>query len=493
MNDDQSKLMPKANLRKTFTDYLYNVAYQILVIILPIVTTPYVARVLGAEGVGQHAFVHTVAHYFLLFALMGVSSYGSRAIAQVRDDSDKTAYVFSGIVYLQWMLTSLMLVLYTIYVVFISGQHQLLAAIKTLYVLSAALDINWFFFGLEQFKLMATRRIVVKLITVASVFIFVRQRSDLWIYTLIMALDFVVVQGYLWFIFRKFTQLVRVPLRDTLAHLRGTALLFIPSISTYVYRSISKLLLGLITGMVALGLFEYSERVILVSLGLLQALGIVMLPKMTAFRAQNQEELGKRYLRGSMQFAMLLTVGVAFGYAAIAPEFSVVFFGPEFQAAIELMQGLSITMFFIAWANVIRMQFLIPNNLERVLIASTFGGIAMNVPASLLLIPLLGAMGAVVAGILTELTVALIQTWKVREQLEIKQYFGDSVPFLLSGLIMFIVVRLIGNHFGASISGVVIQVLSGMVVFTICTALLLLRSQSPLSHLMKRVLKKRKK
>lgn len=451
--------------RKTIKDYLYNVSYQILIIILPVITAPYVARVLGAEGVGQHAFAYTVAHYFLLFAMMGVNSYGSRSIAEVRDDRDKTATVFSGIVYLQQTLSALMLFLYALYTLVLAGGYSTLAAIQAMYVLSAAFDINWFFFGMEQFKLTAMRRIVIKLLSVICVFIFVRDRDDLWVYSLIMALDFLVAQVYLWLVIRRFTRFVKVPVKVVIAHLKGMVVLFIPSIATSIYRNLSKLLLGILVTMTAVGLFEYSEKIILMSLGLLNALSTVMLPKMTVLRAHNREDDGRRYLRGSMQFALFLASAIAFGYSAIAPEFAVVFFGVEFAQATELMQGLAVSVFFIAWANVVRMQYLIPNNLEKILMLSTFVGFGINLLLAFILIPHTGAMGAVITTVMTEFVVAFVQTVLVRKQLEIKRYLLDGLPFLLAGVVMFALVRLLGGYFGQTVHGLVIQVVVGAIVY----------------------------
>lgn len=472
-------------MNKTIKNYLYNVSYQILIIILPVVTAPHVARVLGPEGVGTFSYTHNIANYFFLLAMMGVNLYGSRSIAAIREDKPALSKTFSSIYTLQIISSFTFTTLYLLYVLLFESQYTQFALIQTLYILSAALDINWFFFGLEEFRLTVFRRIVVKLLTVAGILTFVRNSGDLWVYTLLMCLEPMIGQLYLWLHIRRYTRLVRVNLHEAFLHLKSMVLLFIPSAATVVYRSLSMIILGAMSGMREVGLFDSSWKIIMMSLGLLTALGTVMLPRMTHLMRTNKASQGASILRKSMSFAMFLGFGIAFGYAAVSPEFSVVFYGAEFADTAPLMQGLSVTVPFIAWANVIRMQYLIPNNLEKVMIVSTFSGFAVNVAAAFILIPYYGAMGAVVTTVLTEMTVTLIQTFQVRKQVEIKQYLSDALPFLVAGGVMYVVVRLLGNHFGQTVHGLIIQLVSGGTTFVILSLLLLRHRASPMGQIIK--------
>lgn len=461
-------------MNKTIKNYLYNVSYQILIIILPIITAPHVSRVLGPEGVGTFSYTHNIANYFFLLSMMGVNSYGSRSIAAIRDDKQALSRTFSSILTLQVISSVTFFTLYIAYVMLLEKQYTQLALIQSLYVLSAALDINWFFFGLEEFRLTVFRRIVVKLLTVLGILNLVQNAADLWLYTLLMCLEPLVGQLYLWLHIRKYTSIVWVKISEAFSHLKSMVLLFIPSAAAVVYRSLSMIILGAISGMREVGLFDYSWKIIMMSLGLLTALGTVMLPRMTNLLSNNKLEQSNAILRQSMTFAMFLGCGIAIGYAAIAPEFAVVFYGKEFMEAVPLMQGLSVTVPFIAWANVIRTQYVIPNNLEKVLSASTISGLAVNVIAAIALVPAYGAMGAVIASVLTEGTVFLVQTVLVRKRIAWKDYVKASVPFIMFGALMFATVRFCADLMKVSLTGLVLEIVAGAGIYVICSSIYLI-------------------
>lgn len=148
-------------VRKNFA---YNVAYQVLALVIPLVTAPYLSRVLGSDGLGAYSYTYSVAQYFVLFAMLGVNNYGNRSIAVARDDPNKLRRVFWGIWLLQFALSLVFLGLYVLYSVCFSDS-AVLALVWIPYVLSAGLDVNWLFFGLEKFKLTVTRNFIVKLVT----------------------------------------------------------------------------------------------------------------------------------------------------------------------------------------------------------------------------------------------------------------------------------------------------------------------------------------
>lgn len=178
------------NLKKNFA---YQIAYQILTIIFPLITSPYLSRVLGPEGLGEYSYTYSIAYYFSLFILLGVNNYGTREIAKVKDNKSERTVVFWSIYYVQFIAGIIIVTLY-ILTQMIFRQDSALASIQLLYVLSAVLDINWLFFGLERFKVTVTRNCIVKIITVLSIFIFVHDNGDTTAYAVIMALGFLLSQ-----------------------------------------------------------------------------------------------------------------------------------------------------------------------------------------------------------------------------------------------------------------------------------------------------------
>ena len=188
---------------------MYNLIYQLLLILLPLITTPYISRVLGSDGVGTYAYTYTIANYFMLAAMLGVKNYGNRSIAAVRDDKELLGKTFWQIYGLQFWCSIIVLAAYLVFVFVFEKDYRTIALIQGIYVFSGLLDISWFFFGMEEFKITVVRNIVVRLISLACIFIFVRSGADLWKYTLTMTLGIFCSQGYLWLYIRRFVNWCR--------------------------------------------------------------------------------------------------------------------------------------------------------------------------------------------------------------------------------------------------------------------------------------------
>ena len=168
-------------------NFIYNIVYQILVMAIQLITAPYLARVIGSAGVGTYSYTYSIVYYFMMLTLLGVNNYGNRSVAKVRDDKKKLSKVFWGIYIFQLCMGMLMLVLYLGCVFAFESKYRSIALIQSVFIVSAILDINWLYFGLEKFKITIARNAFLKVLSVILIFIFVRKRGDLWKYTLIMS------------------------------------------------------------------------------------------------------------------------------------------------------------------------------------------------------------------------------------------------------------------------------------------------------------------
>ena len=151
----------QSSIKKNF---IYQMIYQILIIILPFVTSPYIARTIGAEGLGTYSYSYSIAYYFVLFSMLGLANYGNRAVAQCRDNQEDLNETFSNIVTLHIAFSAICCVVYILYVVFLA-KEKLYAGIQFAYVLSGLFDVSWFYFGIEKFKLTVTRNIIIKILS----------------------------------------------------------------------------------------------------------------------------------------------------------------------------------------------------------------------------------------------------------------------------------------------------------------------------------------
>ena len=181
---------------------LYSVSYQILAIILPLITAPYLSRVLGPDKLGEYSFTHSVANYFMLMAMLGIQAHGNRSVAAVKDDLKKRSEIFWHIYAIQAATNLVAICLYCAYVTLWSGASSQIFWLQSFYVISGLLDISWLFFGMEQFKITVSRNACIRAATTALIFLLVKRQEDLWKYTLIFSLSSLFSQLYLWFCLR---------------------------------------------------------------------------------------------------------------------------------------------------------------------------------------------------------------------------------------------------------------------------------------------------
>lgn len=448
-------------------NFIYQSIYQILIIILPFITAPYISRVLGKENVGIYSYTNTIAYYFVVFAMLGFEQYGNRCIARVRDNSDQLNTTFSELIVIHLLSSILITSLYFIYVFFFSGEYRFIALLQGMYVLSAVFDINWFYFGIEKFKLTVTRNILLKIFTVICIFLFVHNETDLWKYCAIMSGNYLLNSIVLWRFIPKYVQFKKIKFSNCLKHLKPLIVLFVAVIAAHIYRMIDKTMLGWFGKISDLGCYEYADKIIRIPLSFITALGTVMLSRMSNLFAKKKDKKASKMLASSALFVILMSMGMCFGIAAISPEFVILFLGIDYEESIILVQLLAITIPFVAWNNYVRTQLLIPLGMDKIYTKAVTAGAIINVIINIILINSFSAKGAAIATIVSYIVVMLIQTGALLKKERIHKYLVDVPAFLFNGIIMYFCVRYIGNRMGRSVLTVLFEVIVGGSIYCI--------------------------
>lgn len=439
----------------------YNVAYQILVIILPLITAPYVSRVLGADGLGTYSYIFSIVTYFGLFGMLGIANHGNRSVALVRDNRQKVSEAFSNTYIIQLCTTVIALLLYFLFIYCWFSGDKTIAYIESIIVLSYVLDITWFFFGLEQFAVTVTRNALIKIATVVAIFIFVRSREDLWIYALIMSCGMLFSQIYLWLRIRKYADFCKPSWSQVKSNIKPVLMLFIPAIAYSIYKLLDKVMLGAMSSMSQVGLFDNAEKIINIPSSLITAFGTVMMPRITVLLGTGDEHRISYLNKISVRYFTLLVVGAAFGLAGICNVLAPVYFGSEFVGSAPIIAGLGFSLIFVTWANVIRTQYLIPNKLDKPYVISSVIGALANLAVNIILIPKFAGIGAMIGTIIAEFTVFFVQLILVRRSFPMSQYLQPVLFLFPIGMIMFAVVYWIGAYMGNTIITLIIQILVG--------------------------------
>lgn len=458
----ESNGIKKASATK---NYIYNLSYKILTLLTPLITAPYLARVIGVEGVGIFSYTYAIAFNFSLIAKLGLMSYGSRCIAKARDNPKQLESTFSEIYFLQLLTTAIATVAYIIFVFVFSKENRQIVLINTLFVVGIALDIDWFYYGIENFKSISIRNAVIKIATVVCILVFVNSKGDLYKYALIMGIGEIVKFASIWVGFGKYTKIRTADIKCVIKRLKPTIVLFIPIIATSVYRTMDKIMIGLFSTMEQAGLYENSEKIIYMLLGFVTALENVMAPKVSNLVAKGEDSAVLKNISKTMIFVLFLTAAMAFGIIGISGRFIPWFYGEDFIGCIQLIPGLAITLMFIGWANVIRTQYIVPYEKDHIYVISTFIGAIVNLLVNFLLIPRMGAVGAVIGTVCAELSVAVYLSFVVRKQLPLIKYLKDTIVFPLLGLVMAFVVYIVGRQIPGMLLSIIIQIAVGMIFY----------------------------
>lgn len=455
-------------------NYLYNASYQVFILIIPLITTPYLSRILGPTGVGINSYTNSIIQYFILFGSIGVSLYGNRQVAFVRNDRQKLTNTFYEIFLMRSVTIVISYVFFIIFLI-IAKQYRIYYLAQSISIIAVAFDISWFFMGLENFSVTVLRNFIVKVTTLVCIFAFVKSEGDLTNYILILSLSLLIGNVTL---FPSLQRYISRPIIKELRiwqHFRPALLLFIPQVATQIYLVVNKTMLGSMTSVQSAGYFDQSDKMIKMVLAIVTATGTVMLPHVASAFANKEYRRILRYLYKSFDFVTVVSVPMAFGLAAISPKFVPLFFSSRFIEVTPLMMIESIVILLIAWSNVIGTQYLLPTKQVKLYTNSVVWGAVVNIIANIPLIIWWGAMGTALATVLSELIVTGYQVLAIREQVNYKQLFLETPKYLASGLLMFTSILGLNKFLSVSWFSLFIEIFVGILVY--CVLLIAFRAK----------------
>lgn len=421
----------------------YSTLYQLVNMVLPFITAPYLSRVIGAGGVGLNSYAKAVAGYFVLFAMQGLNQYGNRAIALAKDSQEEVSKTFWEIYLCQFAASLLALIIYIVYVFTYSGKYKIALMINIIYVLSAAFDINWFYFGLGKFKLTATRNIIIKALSTLMIFLLVKSEADIVWYIIISASGFLLSNIILWFYLGKYIVKVPISIRRCIKHIKPNFILFIAVLAISIYKLMDKVMLGVMSDVTQNGYYEVMSEVITIPLSLITAMGTVMLPQISELVKKGEQEKILDYNRDTIQLMLGLSLPFSIGVICVADSFVSVYFGEAFRESSLVLKLLAISSPFIAFGNVIRTQCVIPLKKDKIFVQATIVGAFLNFVINCILIPDYGAIGAAVGTVVAEASVTLYQYIKIHYITKSLHIFKDNFEFLISSILMGMIIKLI--------------------------------------------------
>ena len=453
-------------------NYIYNLIYQMLTILLPLVTTPYLSRVLGAENIGIYGYTISIVTYFILFGTLGVSMYGQREIAYKQSDKVARSKAFWEIIILRTITLSISILLF--YLIYgRTGEYAVYYRILIIQLVANLFDISWLFQGIEEFDKTVVRNLIVKLLSLVLIFVVIRTPDDLWKYFAIFVGAELLGNMTLWLYLPKYLEKIYIKEMQFKKHIKPIMSLFVPQIAIQIYTVLDKTMIGKITGdMVEVGYYEQAQKVVKATLTILTALQTVMNSRIAnAYASKNEKEV-RECLEKSFNFVWILAIPIVFGLIAVAPKFVPWYYGEGFDGVTPILIATTPILIATGLNGITGIQYLVQIGKQKIFTMSVVIGAITNVILNMILIRYIGGIGAAISSVIAELVIFLVQLKYFKEQFSLGEILKLGIKCIISGAVMFVIVKLLTDMLPISIINTIIEVIVGGIIYIIMLSIL---------------------
>jgi O-antigen/teichoic acid export membrane protein len=489
-------------------NYIFNVVYQVFLLIVPLITTPYLSRVLGAEGIGQYSFSNSIASYFTLVAALGFGYYAQREIANHQGDKKTQSLIFWEILIVRFFSTAISTIICCS--LGWAGVYKTYTVLMWWWILqigATEFDITFLFQGNEEFGKIVGRNLIAKILSIVLIFSLVKRPDQVWVYVLCFAGSTFVGNISLWFYLPQFLSPVSFKELKPWHHLLPTLRLFLPTIAASVYTLLDKILIGVliqdtyvveetqVIGGVETavqvtkrysdlenGYYEQSEKIVKMAMTVITALGTVMIPRNSTEYANGNIEKVKNNVYFATNFVWILGIPMMFGIAAVAPNLVPWFLGDDFNKCILLIQLFTPLILIIGFSNVFGLQYLLPTRRDGKYTISIISGAVINIILDSIMIYFWWSIGAVIATLVAETVVTSVMMIMIHKEISFKRILFQSWKYLLAGGAMFACVYVTQHYLAPTILNTLLLILEGIAVYALLVLLMRDRFSLDLIH-----------
>lgn len=405
---------------------IINVIYTISNIAFPLLTFPYVSRILLAEGLGKVSLFSSIANYAILFASLGISTYGIRATARVRENEQELSQVTAELLSINLISTIIVLLVFACVIPFVDrlNREPELLIINGVLVLSSTLSMSWLYSGLEQYSYIAKRSIALKTVSAILIFIFVKDAFDYKKYAAIVA--FSSIGSYLLnFLYsRNFVDLFKIQTLKWKRHLKPMLLLFASILAVSVYTELDTIMLGFLRDDTEVGLYSMAVKIKGVLLNCINAVSAVLLPRMSYYLSEHNVKDYNNVLKVSTALVFMFSIPMAALFILEARDSILIIGGESYLGAVLCMQTVMPILLISGFSNVLGNQVLIPQGLDACFMKAVLVGAAVDFGLNIILMPKYGCVGAAIATLIAEVLQMSIQF------IYASKYIKTNIPLL---------------------------------------------------------------
>ena len=448
------------------TNFIYSSILTTANYIFPLITYPYVSRVLGVTNIGICNFVDSIINYFSMFSLMGIVAVGIRSIAAVKSDKEELSKTFSNLLFLNAISTFIVLLVLCISIIFISKfyEYKELMSIGVVKIIFTFLTIDWLYKGLEEFRYITITGIIIKIGYVISIFTFVKAPNDYTIYYFLSVLMIVMCALINICHSRSFVKLnAKIKLCSLKPYIRPFLTIGVYVLLTSMYTSFNIVFLGFVCNETEVGYYTTATKLHAIFIGMFSAFTGVMLPRMSSLLSENQTEIFKQTINKSLSILYAFALPIVIFSEIYAPQIINVIAGSGYNLAITPMRIVMPLILIIGFEQIFVLQILMPMKQDKQILVGACAGAFVGLLCNILLVNMFKSKGSAMAWLLSELIVLIASRHFSKKMIgfsiqakKIIQQSLLSIPFII---ILLLAKGVISNNY--------ISLMVGMIIITI--------------------------
>lgn len=451
-------------MKKTFSNIIYSCLSQGLALIVPLITSPYLARVLGADNLGIYSYMISVCTIFSTIGLIGLNSYGTREVAYVKNNIKERSKIFFELTILRVILLVISFVIFLI--IYINTEYKIYSIIQLVWFIATFVDIVWFFSGVEEFKSVVISNTIIRILNLILVFILVKDSNDTAVY-------FIVTSGCtllnIIILIPKLSKLIIVPKFKKLnlkRHLLPTLKIALPQMISYIYFQMDKVLLEAITNSTSLvAFYDQADKIVQVPVVAITAVGTVMLPRTAhVFKNNTIDEL-ENIIKATVINSIFIILPMMFGVMVIINDMIPWYLGEEFIPVSKIVVFMSPIIFARALSSVSSNQYFIATDKTKQLTITYSISAILNIVIDIVTIPYLQCYGAVIGTVVAEFFVTFSQYYYMNKEIKLNWLLKTIIKYVIYSLLSMIPAVLIGMTMEISIFKTVLQILSAAILY----------------------------
>ncbi|WP_051541827.1 flippase [Clostridium lundense] len=445
---------------------ILNIIYNITNIIFPLITFPYVSRILLTDGTGKVSFFTSIATYATMFASLGISTYGIRATAKVRDNKKELSKLVQELLGINLISTISVLAILIFSAFFVDKfqEEPILFFINCIIVTTAGIGLNWLYSGLEEYEYITKRSIVFKLISLVMVFAFVHERQDYIIYAAITA--FSTIGSYICNFYYAH-RIISFKLCDDLEfkkHFRPMVYLFASILAVSMYTNLDTVMLGFINGDTEVGLYTVAVKAKWLLLTTVNAISTVLLPRLSYYINEEKFDEFNRILKKSISTIIIIAIPLTFYFIIEAKDTILILGGLGYLNAVKCMQIIMPILLISGFSNITGNQILIPLGKDNCFMVAVVIGAVIDFILNLLLMPRYGCIGAAVATLMAEITQMIIQSWYARKYILHNINYKTIIKTIIATAIAVVFTLVLNNYL--NVNALLSLIILGVAFFT---------------------------